>query len=170
MLPQRPAAKAGVVAGGFVASFAVAWVAVGIRQRLTQGPEAQASAGMYAAGDLMLGIAVFGLLSLVPLALALYWLRPVTRFWTVLTRGAVLFVLTGPLALLVSGWLRQSAGGWAFIADARIGLMPLCALTLLTCGLIAPQAKPRWILVVAVLVEGSIFAGVVLVKFVLPRH
>jgi hypothetical protein len=166
----RPSAKAGIVVGGFAAAFAVAWVAVEIRQRLTQGPEAQASAGMYAFGDLVLGVFVFGVLALVPLGLALYWLRPVAHFWTNLTRGAVLFALTGPLALIVSGWLRQSAGNWAIASDARFGLMPLTALAMSVCGLFAPQPKLRWVLIGAALVEGSLFAAVVLVKFVLPRH
>ena len=166
--PLRPSAKAGIVAGGFAAALVVAWVAVDIRQRLTQGPEAQASAGMYAFGDLMMGVAVFGLLSLLPLALGLYWLRSHAPFWSAFARGAVLFALTGPLALVVSGWLSQSAGNWVFLAHARIGLMPLTTLALLTCGLVAPQPKPRWILIGAALLEGGIFAGVVLVHFVLP--
>ena len=85
MRPLRPAAKVGIVLGGLVASFAVAYVAVCIRERLNQGPEAQAASGMYAFGDLLMGIAVFGLLALGPLALTLYWLRPVTRSYAGLT-------------------------------------------------------------------------------------
>jgi hypothetical protein len=166
--PLRPLAKAGIVAGGFAAALVVACVAVYVRQIFTQGPEAQASSGMSAFGDVMLGVAVFGLLSLVPLALGLYWLRSHAPFWSFLSWGAVLFALTGPLAVLVSGWLRQPAGNWAFLADVRIGLMPLTALALLTTGLVAPQPKPRWILIGAALLDGGIFAGVVLVHFVLP--
>jgi hypothetical protein len=166
--PLRTSAKIGAIAGGFALAVGLAWVAVDIRQRLTQGPEAQASAGMYAFGDLVLGIFVFGLLALLPFALGLYWLRSNTSFWRAIARMAVLFALTGPLALLVSGWLRQSAGNWAILGDARIGLMPLTALAIFTGGLFAPQPKPRWILIVVALVEGAIFAGVVLIKFVLP--
>lgn len=158
------------MAGGFLAAFAVAVVAVMIREHLTDGPDAQASSGMYAAGDMFLGIAVFGLLSLAPLALGLYWLRPVARFWAVLVWLAGLLAVTGPLAVLVSGWLRQPAGNWAFLADLRVILMPLVALAMATTGLFAPQPRARWVLIGAAVVEGSIFAGVVLVKFVLSPH
>ena len=124
---------------------------------------------MHAFGDLLLGLAVVGTLALGPFGLALYWLRPVERFWTLLAWGAVLLVLTGPLALVVSGWLRASVGNLALLADARIGLMPGGELAMAVCGLFAPQGKPRWTLILAALVEGGIIATVVLFKFVLSQ-
>jgi hypothetical protein len=148
----------------------VAYVAVCIRERLNQSPEAQAASGMYAFGDLLMGIAVFGLLALGPLALTLYWLRPVTRFWILLARAALVLVATGPLAVLAAGWLRQLLGNWTILATARIGFMPLIAPALLVAGLFAPQSRPRLILVASAVVEGGIFALVILVKFVLPGH
>ncbi len=168
MRPLRPAAKAGIVLGGLVASFAVACVAVYLRQRLITGPEAQAASGMYAFGDLLMGIAVFSLFALGPLGLTLYWLRPVVRFWTLLARAALVLVLTGPLAVLAGGWLRQLLGNWTILATARIGFMPLIAPALLVAGLFAPQSRPRWLLLASAVVEGGIFALVILVKFVLP--
>ena len=164
----RPAAKAGIVCGGFTAALAVSWVAVAIRQRLTQGPEAQASSGMYAFGDLALGVIVFGVLALGPLGLGLFWLRPVARFWATVTWFALAYACTSPVALVVSGWQRASAGSWALLADARIGVMPLGALVLAAGGLFAPQPRSRWILVATALVEGGLFAGIVFAKFVLP--
>jgi len=64
---------------------AVSWIAVAIRQHFTSGPDALASSGMYAFGDLVIGLAVFSVAALVPVALGLYWLRPVAGFWSVLT-------------------------------------------------------------------------------------
>jgi hypothetical protein len=168
MRPLRPAAKAGIVLGGLVASFALAYVAVSIRARLNQSPEAQAASGMYAFGDLLMGMAVFGLLALGPLGLTLYWLRPVARFWTLLARAALVLVLTGPLAVLTVGWLRQLLGSWTILATARIGFMPLIAPALLVAGLFAPHSRPRWLFLASAVVEGGIFALVILVKFILP--
>lgn len=168
MQPLRPAAKVGIVAGGFVVALLVAGAAVAIRQRLTDTPEALASSGMHAFGDLVLGLAVFAGVAAVPLALGLYWLRSWAPFWTLLAVGAALLAATGPLALAVSSWLRGPAGNWAILADARIGLMPLTAPALLVCGLFAPRPRTRWVLLAAALLDGGIFAGVVLVKFVLP--
>ena len=125
---------------------------------------------MYAFGDLLLGFALFGVLALGPLGFGLFWLRPVGRFWSGLTWLALAYACTGPLALVGSGWLRAPAGSWAILADARIGVMPLAALLLATCGLFAPETKTRWILILTGLVEGGLFAGIVFVKFVLPPH
>jgi hypothetical protein len=165
--PLRPPAKIAIVAAGFVLAFLGGWGAVLVQHKLTRDPDA-ASGGMQAFGDLLLGLGVSGALALLPLALGLFWLRAYPPFWRFLTGGAVLFVLTAPFALIVSGALRPSAGNWALLADIRIGFMPLCALAMSISGLFAPQTKQRWMLIVSALVEGGIFASYVLVKFVLP--
>lgn len=123
---------------------------------------------MYGFGDLLLGVAVFGVLALAPVGLALYWLRPVARFWSVLQWGAIIFALTGFLAVAVNHWATTALGGWLFLANARFGLMPLSALALLICALFAPQARQRWLLLAAAITDGALFAGVLLVKVVLP--
>jgi len=165
----RLPAKIGAVALGLVVAFAVAWIAVEVRQRTTQGPDAQASAGMYAFGDLLLGVAVFGVIALLPLALGLYWLRPVARFWSALVGGALLFAMTGILALAAGLIAGGSTSSWLLLAHVRFGLMPLSALALLACALFAPQPRQRWLLLVSAMSDGIIFVGVVLVKFVLPH-
>lgn len=166
----RPAAKFGFVSLGFAAAIAAACLAVTIREYYTDGPEAQASSGMYAAGDAMLGVAVFGILAIAPTALALYWLRPVPAFWTVLTWSAVLYALTGIGALgLRFASTSGSLGGWmALLSILRIAIMPVGALTLLTCAVFAPKPRHRWTLTATFLIEAGIFAGIVLMKFILP--
>ena len=52
--------KFGMVLAGYVAAVLVANAAVAVRIANTSGPDAQASAGMYAFGDGLLFIAVFG--------------------------------------------------------------------------------------------------------------
>jgi len=80
----------------------------------------------------------------------------------------VAYALTGPLALLVSGPLRNAVGNWAIFGDIRFATMPLTALALGTCTLFAPSARWRWFLLGAAVLEAALFVGVVLVKFVLP--
>ena len=60
--------------GGYVAACLMASGVVYVWQFLTQGPNAQASSGMYAFGDLSLLIVTFCGLSLIPTGLAVYFL------------------------------------------------------------------------------------------------
>ena len=59
---------------GYVLACLIAGTTVYIRQLLTQDAASQASSGMYAFGDLLLFIAMFGCLALFPTGLALYLL------------------------------------------------------------------------------------------------
>ena len=66
--------KLGVVISGYAVACLVASGAVYVNQLFTQNAAAQASGGMYAFGDLLLFIGVFGVLALLPTGLALYFL------------------------------------------------------------------------------------------------
>ena len=66
-------AKLGLVIGGYVPACLIASVVVYVWQQFTQDAAAQASAGMYAGGDLRLYMGVFGVLALIPTALAVYF-------------------------------------------------------------------------------------------------
>lgn len=166
----RPATKIGAVVLGLLAAFGIAWLAAAIRQATTQGPEAQATSGMYAAGDAMLCVLVFGLLALVPLAFGLYWLRPVAMFWSVFAWSAVSFAATAFGALVACSMLSPFSGTWpVLLAELRLGLTPLTALAMFVSGLFAPQRRARGMLLAAAASDAAIFAGVVLVKFILPN-
>jgi hypothetical protein len=67
-------AKFGLVLGGYVAACFFAGGFVYVYQLFTQDASAQASAGMYAFGDLFLFVGVFGVLALIPTGLATYFL------------------------------------------------------------------------------------------------
>jgi hypothetical protein len=101
--------KVGVVVGGYVAAFLVASAAVGIRLANTSGPDAQASSGMYAAGDALLFAAVFGVAALVPTGAALFFLRPYRRFWTVLSTFSLGVAVTGLAAVALFAIGRYAA-------------------------------------------------------------
>ena len=163
MISARPGLKATIVFGGLIVAAAAAWLAIVVNQWLTSGPDAQASSGMYAFGDLVLGIGVFALLATVPLGLALFWLRPVGWFWTAVTWIGGVYALTGPLALL-------DPGPDTFLSGLRMMMMPLGAGGLLLFSLVAPRVNQRWLLLAAALLEGAIFAGIVLFRFVLARE
>ena len=81
--------KVGVVLAGYVAAVLAASAAVAVRVANTSGPDADASAGMYAFGDGLLFIAVFSAVALFPTGLALWFLRPYRWFWVVLSVDGV---------------------------------------------------------------------------------
>lgn len=169
MKTPGPAAKVGIVVLGLIVAFAIAWVAVYFRERATQGPATQASSGMYAEGDAMLGVAVFGVLALIPLALAMFWLRPVAWFWSALVRFALFFAASGIFAVIISAAMKTSRNSWLFLAHARIGIMPLTALALLACACFAPKPRDRWTLLATGVCDGVLFAGILVVMFASNR-
>lgn len=81
---SRPFVQFGLVATGYAAALAVALAVVAMRVAETSGPVAQASSGMYAFGDLLTFVAVFGAGALVPTGLGLYFLRRTRYFWPVI--------------------------------------------------------------------------------------
>lgn len=66
--------KLGLVIGGYVAACLLASGVVYVYELLTNTAAAQASSGMYAFGDLLLLLALFGILALFPTGLGLYFL------------------------------------------------------------------------------------------------
>lgn len=64
----------GLVIGGYVAVCLVASGVVYVNGLFTQNAAAQASAGMFAFGDFILFVGIFGVLALFPTGLALYFL------------------------------------------------------------------------------------------------
>jgi hypothetical protein len=93
--------KVAAVSGGYVAAVLAGLAAVAIRVASTSGSDAQASSGMYAFGDLLLFVAVFGVSALVPTAAALFFLRPYRRFWTALSALGLTVALTGVAAAIL---------------------------------------------------------------------
>jgi hypothetical protein len=66
--------KLGLVIGGYVGACLLASGAVYMYQLLTDNAATQTSSGMYAFGDLLLFLGIFGMLALLPTGLALYFL------------------------------------------------------------------------------------------------
>ena len=71
---MRGYAKAAIVGGGYVVAFAIAWAAVALHMATTNQAEASAASGMYAFGDTILFIGVFGLVALIPTGVAVFFM------------------------------------------------------------------------------------------------
>jgi len=164
--------KFGVVLAGYVAAVLVASATVAVRIANTSGPDAQASAGMYAFGDGLLFIAVFSAVALIPTGLALFFLRPYRWFWTALSITGLAIAVTGVLAVsvyAVSGYLMLPRESllmmWAALAVLRMLLSPPLAVAFVLSGVIAPNRTSRWTLLAAAGIEGAVAAYAVLQWF-----
>jgi hypothetical protein len=155
--PMKPLLKVGCVAVGYIATFLLASAVVAVRIANTNGPDAQASSGMYAFGDSILFTTVFGVSSLIPTGVALYFLRPYRRFWIVVSTLGVLLSATGAIAAGLYLVGRHSAPSLlatlAGFSVLRILLAPIFALTFLVCAVISPYRSARIVFFVATAME-----------------
>ena len=170
--PWKALLKTGAVLAGYAAAFAVASY---VHQLNTQGPDAQGSDDMYALGNDLFFVQVFCGLGLFPTGLALYFLRPVRAFWTILAIAALAFAATGPitaaaivLASHVSG-LPSFCTAWASLGVLRVLPAPLFAAAFLLGGCFAPSRFPRWALLGASVIEGTVAAFALFHWFIAPR-
>jgi hypothetical protein len=159
--------KVTLIAGGYVAALLVACAALAIRMASTSGSGAQAAGGMFAFGDSVFFVAVFGVLAIVPTAGALYCLRPYPRFWTVLSRLCLAMAVMGPAAVILFSAGRHATSSplvaWVGLSLLRILVAPLLALTFLVCALFTPHRSPRFVFLAATAMEALVtaYAGAV---------
>ena len=159
----KPFLKVAVVAGGYIAAFLIASAVVAVRIAYTSGPDAQASGGMYAAGDAFLFVAVFGVCALLPTGAALFFLRPYRRFWTVLSALGLAVAVTGVTAAILFLVGRQATAPSALamlagLSVLRILVAPLLAIAFLVCTLFSPYRSPRFALLAASAMEIAVSA------------
>ncbi len=167
---MRPVAKAGLVTAGYLAAVGIALLAVKMRVAATSGPDRQQYSGMYAFGDSLLFLAVFGLAATAPTGAALFFLRPRPAFWTRLSVASLAVASTGLVATLI--YLAPKAvesgsvlAAWSSFAVLRILLAPLLVLFFLLSGLLAPNRSARIALLAATTIEAFAFACVAFVWF-----
>jgi hypothetical protein len=162
--------KIGVVAAGYGAALLAAFAAVGLRVASTSGPAAQASSGMYAAGDAMLFVAVFAGVALVPTGAALFFLRPYRRFWVVLSRVAVGVAVTGVAAAILFAAGRRAAPSplatLAGLSVLRLLAAPLLTPTYAVCAAFSPHRPPRLTFLAATALEAAVCVYIGIVWFV----
>jgi hypothetical protein len=159
----RAPAKLGLVAAGYVAAFVVAAAAVMLNAAWTAGPDRQASSGMFAFGDGLLFLAVFGVAAAAPTGAGLFLLRPYHSFWRVLTVAALVVAATGLASLGLCLMVRTAGASpiirsWSAFAVLRILVAPLVALALLVSGAFAPLRPARIALCACTISEAAVFA------------
>ncbi len=152
--------KVGVVLVGYACALLITWAVFYIYVLMRKDTGA-ASGGMQAFGDFLLFLGVFCLLALIPTALALYFLRPFEKFWSVFSIASLALAATGPVAAVLMGRLHQSHS--AAVLVGFFGLLkvlgaPLLGLGFVICAVIAPTGRSRWRLVAAAVIEFAVCA------------
>jgi hypothetical protein len=93
--------KLALVFGGYALAFALSIGSVALYDRGFSEADNQTMGGMIAGGEMMLGCAVFVLVSLVPTGLALWFLRESRRFWSVFTVAGLAFAISGVASIFL---------------------------------------------------------------------
>ena len=165
-------AKIALVVAGYVVGFLVALAVVAVYVALTSGPDRNLSSGMYAFGDALLFLGVFGLASVPASGAALFFLRPYRWVWRALSAVAVVIAASGIAALLVylgarpgetaSGSIAATVQAWSAFAILRILVAPLFALAFGLAAVFAPSRGPRIALGAACLSDVIVFAWITL--------
>ncbi len=168
---MKPVVKISVVGAGYVAAIILASTAVAIRVARMSGPDAQAAGGMYAFGDSVLFVAVFGVAALIPTGAALFFLRPYRAFWYAISGLGLLVAVTSVVAAGLYAFGRHMPESsplaiWAALSVLRILIAPLLALTFLVSTVLSPYRISRLAFLAATVMEASATAYAVVVWFV----
>lgn len=154
-----------IVVGGYAFALLAAVAVTGAHVVATSGPAWQGSSGMLAFGDTALFAAVFAVTAIPATCAALFFLRPVRRFWQVASIVALATAATALAALvyhLASPGTEAALGAWSTLALIRILLAPLLGATFFLALLFAPTRPPRLALLAASVTEAGVFVWVAL--------
>jgi hypothetical protein len=165
---MRASVKVGLVAGGYAAALAIAFAMVAIYIVLTDGPDRQASGGMYSFSDSLLFLAVFGVAAVPSTGGALFFLRPYPAVWRALSVAALASAAIGLVAIAAFLADQRAAPGspapwWSIVAVLRILLAPLLALFFFVAVLFAPNRSGRITMFVVSVIEAVVFASFVVI-------
>jgi hypothetical protein len=158
---MKPVSKVSLVVAGYIIAILLAVAAVALRIVFTYGPDAQASSGMYAFGDALLFVAVFGVSALFPTGAALFFLRSYPRFWitlSVLAVGLAATALAAVLYELARHGPASPPAAWSVFSILRVLVTPLFALAFGLCAILSPYRYPRLALVAATVMEAGVSA------------
>src|SRR5215218_8141863 len=159
--------KVFAVVGGYIAAWLVASAVVAFRVARLDVSAAQVSSGMYAFGDSLLFLGVFGVAALVPSGVALSLLRDHGRVWAVLSTLALAIAVSGVTAAILfavgSHAPPSTLATLAGFSVLRILVAPVLALSFLVCAVFAPRGGSRSAFVAATVMEAvvSAYGGIV---------
>jgi hypothetical protein len=167
---MKPITKISVVIGGYIAAILLAAVIVAIHMAFMSGPDAQAASGMYAFGDMLLFLGVFGIAALVPTGIALFFLRPYRAFWSILSGLGIIIALTSIVAAVLYEFSRHRAvpsplDSWVAFSMLGILVAPLLAFVFLICAALSAYRIPRLTFLAATAMEGAVTGYMAIVWF-----
>jgi hypothetical protein len=141
---MRPLAKITLVGLGYIGALAIAFAAVSLYIACTNSPDRETYAAMFAFGDSLLFLAIFGVAAVLPTGAALFFLRPYRPFWRALSITAVVIATSGVAAFCVLLEMRRTdPNSVASVWPALAVVAPLFALAFLVSALFAPSRLPR---------------------------
>ncbi len=151
---MNTSAKTGIVIAGYILACAGAFTAAYVNELATRGTDAQASPGMFAFGQSILFMLVFGGLALIPTVLAFYFLRASEKFWNGFALLCFAFAIVGIVivftnALINAGVLHISESSSAVVSlFGVVGAFggPILIIGFLILAVIAPSRHPRILL------------------------
>jgi hypothetical protein len=155
---MRTLAKVTLVVLGYIGALAIAIAATSLYIAATDTADRDTYGAMFAFGDSLLFLGIFGLAAVLPTCAALYFLRPYRPFWRALSITAVAIATSGAVAFCVFLAMRGAdpnspASVWPALAVLRILVAPLFALAFLVSALFAPSRIPRIALLAATSLE-----------------
>lgn len=153
---MKSSSKVLLVLAGYLLAIVLALGVVGIHIALTNGPDSQASGGMYAFGDSILFLGVFVCAAMPASGAALYFLRPFHTLWHIGSVGALAISSTG-IGALATYLVPSRLSEWSHLSLLRLLLAPPLAMAFLLSALFAPTRATRIALLCACLIEIVVF-------------
>jgi hypothetical protein len=146
--------KIGIIVVGYILACVGAYVATYIQELTTRGTDAQASQGMFAFGQSILFLFVFGGLALIPTVLAFYFLRSSEKFWNGFAALCLAFSITGLIVVIANALMNANILYIAESSAAVVSLLgvlgafgaPIFIVGFLVLAVIAPARRPRLLL------------------------
>lgn len=165
--------KLAIVLAGYASAFVASGLAVAVYDRRFTPADNQAMGGMIAGGEMMYGCAVFGLVSIVPTGLALWFLRGSRKFWAAFSAAGLAFAVIGLAAVLTPLVARRAMVSLpALVLVGLLGLVqmlgsPLWIAGFLLFAALAPARELRRRMLLAAAIE-IVVAACALVHFLVP--
>ncbi|HZZ18784.1 MAG TPA: hypothetical protein VFE25_05420 [Opitutaceae bacterium] len=165
---MKPLHKIALVVGGYVLSVLIAFAAVAAHVATTSGADRQSAGGMFAFGDSILFVLVFGICALVPTGAALFFMRPYGAFWKAISVVALAVAATSIAAGVLFAFGRHSPSPTIVMLSGysvlRVLLSPLLAMVFVVCAVLSPARGARIALAASSAIEAvvGIVGGLIL--------
>ena len=166
---MQPLAKVAIVFLGFVLALAIAYIALKVYVARTAGPDREQYAAMFAFGDSLLFLGIFGAAALPALSATLYFLRPHPTFWMLLSTATLAVSVTSIAASIAMAYQRATGSSGPLSPLLALGSLevifaPGLVMLFLLSGIFAPSRSVRVVFVAATLAEAFVF-----LIFLFPR-